>query len=362
MTAYKDVAVGDLFEAQSGKAKYIRDYMDAHPGQYPVYSASLSRPFGFVHEYDYDGRYLTWVMNGYGGRVQEVDGKFSASRDRGVLVPRQGVQVPDLTYLRFALEPQMVAAAVGRRVDGRLNEYTKLYPATAESVLIPLPVVEGAHYDYGRMLEIGEGIRRVEQAQQAVQAAQEPLARATFSIQVDAPARAFSLGDSRYFRLSIGERVLRREHCDAGVPVYSANALVPFGYVEQSNLSDFRRPSLLWGIDGVFDWNLRPAGEVFATTDHCGRLQVVDERLDPEYVYCYLKATRGSYGFDRVFRASLGNMKQDVHVTVPLDEEGLPSLLRQRELAQEYRNRQRAQAGALTALADVLKARMAVAA
>ncbi len=134
-------------------------------------------------------------MNGYGGRVQEVDGRFAATRDRGVLVPREDVETPDLTYLRFAMEPQLVAAAVGRRVDGRLNEYTKIYPGTAEAVSVALPVDEQGGYDYALMEEIGDRLRRVEQAQVAVRASQDPLARATFTMEVAEPSRSFSLGD-----------------------------------------------------------------------------------------------------------------------------------------------------------------------
>lgn len=360
MSQYVEVPLGEIFELQNGRPKFIRDYMDAHPGPYPVYSASLSQPFGFVDEFDYDGTHLTWVLNGYGGRVQEVTGKFSANRDRGVLVPLDGVRPPDLTYMRFALEPQLVAAAVGRRVDGRLNEYTKIYPGTAAEVLVSLPVDTAGAFDYLRMAELGNKLRRVEAAQSAVRAAQDPLQRATFVLDVPKPFATLSLGDPQIFRLSIGERVLTSEHTESGVPVFSANVLVPFGHVAGSNLSDFSRPSLLWGIDGNFDWNLIPKDEVFATTDHCGRVEILDDRLDPGYVFAYLNSTRARYGFDRVFRASLRNMRASVSVVVPLDDAGEPSLARQRALASEYEAKERAQTASLAALADVLRARMAV--
>jgi hypothetical protein len=87
MTTFVDVAIGDLFIGKNGRAVFVKDYLDKHPGKHPVYSASLEQPFGHVDTYDYDGdeyggSLLTWVMNGYGGRVQEISGKFSANRDR----------------------------------------------------------------------------------------------------------------------------------------------------------------------------------------------------------------------------------------------------------------------------------------
>lgn len=361
MTEYAEVPIGEFFEAVNGRAKFTKDYIDAHPGEFAVYSASLTKPFGYVDDYDFDGCFLTWVMNGYGGRVQEICGKFSANRDRGVFVPRGGVEIPDLTYLRFSMEPQLSAAAVGRRVDGRLNEYTKIYPDTAKEVSIQLPLDSTGRYDYKSMSELGARFRRIEAAQQAVLVAQAPLLRATFAIEVPEPSVTLSLSDSRFFSLSIGKRVLRSEHENSGIPVYSANVLVPFGAVEVSNLTDFARPSLLWGIDGNFDWNLIPANERFATTDHCGRLQVLDKLIDPVYAYWFLRATRGRYGFDRVYRASLQNVKADVTVTLPIDvETGGFSLRRQHELAESLRKQEQARASSLTALEDVLKARVAV--
>lgn len=90
------------------------------------------------------------------------------------------------------------------------------------------------------------------------------------------PFRIVGLGDLELFDLSIGNRVLRKEHVDDGIPVYSANVRRPFGCIAESNLTDFSAFSLIWGIDGVFDWNLIPAGQPFATTDHSGRLQLRD--------------------------------------------------------------------------------------
>jgi hypothetical protein len=360
MSEFAEIAVGELFNAVSGKPKYTRSYVEEHPGPYPIYSASLAQAFGHVDEFDYQGHYLTWVMNGYGGRVQEVTGRFGANRDRGVLVPKDPDRVPDLTYLRFALESQLMAAALGRRVDGRLNEYTKIYPETAAGVLIRVPLTAKGKLAYRRMARIGDRLRRIDRRQAEVRAAHDELARATVALDLDGPTQEYRLADPSVFALSIGRRVLRSEHSKEGVPVYSANVMCPFGFIKSSPLGGFDRPSLLWGIDGRFDWNLVPAGVSFATTDHCGRVQILDERLDPEYVWAYLKFTRARYGFDRVFRASLRNVRDVLAIQVPVDGEGAPLLERQQAIAQGFRTRERAQRVALNSLTDVLQARVAV--
>ncbi len=361
MTTYVDVAVEDFFRLVQGKPRHTLGRMEASPGPHPVYSASLLKPFGSIATHDHQGPLLTWVMNGYAGRMQEIDGPFSATRDRGILLPKQGVQTPDLTYVRLAAEPQLMAAAVGRVVDGRLNNYTKLYPDEAGKVTFPVPVRPDGLFDYEAMTAIGAKLRRIEAARAAVVAAADQLDRAALITVPPDACRTVGLADKTVFSVSIGERVLLAEHVAAGIPVYSANALVPFGYVAKSNFKDFSRPSILWGIDGNFDINLIPAGEEFATTDHCGRLQVLADDIDPEYIYFYLKSTRERYGFDRVFRASLSNVRAEIEVAIPADPgTGDFDINAQRKMANRLRILDHARAAATSSLEELVRSRIRV--
>lgn len=361
MTTYADVAIEDLFRLVQGKPRYTLDRMEKNPGPYPVYSASLLKPFGRIATHDHEGPLLTWVMNGYGGRMQEVEGPFSATRDRGILLSKEGVSTPDLTYVRLAAEPQLMAAAVGRIVDGRRNNYTKLYPDDAGKVTFPVPVAANGTYDYAAMTAIGEKLRRIEAARATVVAASDQLERGVIASPTPKSSEIVRLDDAKLFALSIGDRVLMADHVTAGIPAYSANALVPFGHVQTSNLKDFTKPSILWGIDGNFDINFIPAGEAFATTDHCGRLQVLNDALDPEFVYWHLRTTRERYGFDRVYRASLTNVRADVEVTVPTDSAtGVFDLDTQRALAARMKNLDETRAAVNRALAELIRGRIRI--
>lgn len=99
----------------------------------------------------------------------------------------------------------------------------------------------------------------------------------------------------------------------------------------------------------------------FEHTDHCGRLQILSPDLDPHYVLLALRATREQYGFDRVYRSSLGNVRTAVSVRVPVDPDGALSLTRQREIAAEHQHLLDAQALSLGAIHSVLSARLAAA-
>jgi type I restriction enzyme M protein len=150
-----------------------------------------------------------------------------------------------------------------------------------------------------------------------------------------------SLSDERYFRMGIGDRVLKKElfgKKKGKVPLYSANVEVgkEHGFVEGSNLTDFGCPSLLWSIDSDFNMTVRVAGDVFATTDHCGRLEILDANLDAAYCQAAIVYGYGrTFGFDRIMRPSLGRMRK-VTLRVPIKVDGSFDLLAQQELAKSF--------------------------
>jgi len=148
------------------------------------------------------------------------------------------------------------------------------------------------------------------------------------------------LSDVRYFRMSIGERVLKKDLRTTGgkVPLYSANVEVgkEHGWIKKSNIENFSRPSLLWSIDSDFNMTVRNAGDVFGTTDHAGRLEILDSNLDPAYCQAAIVYGYGrTYGFDRVMRPSITRMKK-VTLRVPVKADGTFDLEAQCDLAKEF--------------------------
>jgi type I restriction enzyme M protein len=163
----------------------------------------------------------------------------------------------------------------------------------------------------------------------------------------DPPAVTFTevdLTDPEMFWLAIGKRVLKRDVLAEGIPVYSANVKEPFGYIKKSNLTDFTEPTLLWGIDGIFDWGYVPAGIEFASTDHCGTLQVLSPDILPKYLYYELRATRHQYGFDRTYRANLANLKENVRVRIPVRADDSFDTVAQAAIVQQYEHLEAIQA------------------
>lgn len=135
--------------------------------------------------------------------------------------------------------------------------------------------------------------------------------------------RIIQLSDTTLFELSIGKRLLRKDYIKAqgNVPMYSANVFQPFAFSNKSNITDFSVPHVIWGIDGVFEFNPIQANKPFGTTDHCGAIRILNPKINPTYLAFTLERVKEKYGFDRGLRASLANMRQ-VEIPIPTDSKG----------------------------------------
>ncbi len=150
-------------------------------------------------------------------------------------------------------------------------------------------------------------------------------------------SKQISLSNKEYFNLGIGKRVVKKDikNSKGDIPIFSANVFTPIGFSEESNLKSFNNPRILWGIDGNFEFNIKYAGENFASTDHCGTIEILDKSINPNYLLYALNKIRSHYGFDRNLRASLKNMKT-IEVELPLNDKGEIDVTQQKKIAKVY--------------------------
>lgn len=125
------------------------------------------------------------------------------------------------------------------------------------------------------------------------------------------------LNDSKKFKLSIGNRVLKNELDEnAKIPVISANVNEVFGKTNKEIITDYSVPYIIWGIDG--DWMVKymEKGIKFYPTDHCGYIKVLDKNINPIYLTKVLKMEGDKQRFSRSNRASIDRVSSIV-VTLP---------------------------------------------
>ncbi len=124
------------------------------------------------------------------------------------------------------------------------------------------------------------------------------------------------------FDISIGRRVLNRELVASGdVPVYSANVQTPFGRIDHLLITDFKRDSVLWGIDGDWMVNYIKKNIPFYPTDHCGVLRVDESAVNPHFVMYMLESAGKRAGFSRSFRASIDRVEGLSIPAIPLKDQ-----------------------------------------
>lgn len=96
---------------------------------------------------------------------------------------------------------------------------------------------------------------------------------------------------------------------NGNVPVYSANVLELFGYVDELLITDFSLDSVLWGIDGDRLVRFMPKDNPFYPTDHCGALRCKTDKVNARYFAHVLEREGKKMGFSRNYRASIDRIK-----------------------------------------------------
>lgn len=157
----------------------------------------------------------------------------------------------------------------------------------------------------------------VEEARKQIAKSESEIEQAFSNATKDA-TKILRLNDSHIFNLSIGRRVVSNEIVPNGqYQVVSANVHDEFGRINHSVLDDFSVPSILWGIDGDWMVNYIEKNILFAPTDHCGVIRVLDEtEILPKYLTYPLLKVGERERFSRANRASTERVRS-LTITVP---------------------------------------------
>lgn len=145
------------------------------------------------------------------------------------------------------------------------------------------------------------------------------------------------LSDKGYFNLFIGKRVTKTKLKDisGNIPIYSANVFSPMGFCNKSNIDNFDTDTVLWGIDGTFEFNTIKKNIPFSTTDHCGAVKILNNEILSTYLMIKLEESKHIYGFDRGLRSSLKNM-QNIQIEIPILSNGDFDIKAQEEIIEKY--------------------------
>jgi len=158
---FREVKIKNIFEVKKGLGKYTKTYGSQHRGEYPVYSGSNIAPIMHIDTYDYDGKYLSWVIDGFAGYMKVLSGKFSATGHKGIMILKDSNI--DLDYVRFILEPILRESSKGRKGDNGASEYTNVAPKIVETSSIKFPILLDGNFDIEIQKEIAKKYLMIEQ-------------------------------------------------------------------------------------------------------------------------------------------------------------------------------------------------------
>lgn len=169
--SYKDVPLLTLFTLKGGRMDLSKAYCNINKGSYPVYSGTKNNiEFGNINTYDYDGSYLTWIIDGLAGYLQLVSGKFSITCHKGIFLPTANCNNIDLDYIKYVLEPIFRTIKRGRLGEQGKNEYTALKPKHIEmnNPVIPIPIKSDGTFDLEKQKEIANKYRQIDEIKQGL--------------------------------------------------------------------------------------------------------------------------------------------------------------------------------------------------
>ena len=340
------VKLTEIVTPTRGDSKYTKEYGAVNSGEYPVYSASNSEPLTYINSFDFDGDFLTWTTNGFGGFLKILSGKFSINGDRGVLIPKEGVNV-DLQYLKYALQPILREKAKGRRGDKGKNEFTKVPLAIIKKVEIEIPANSNGEYDLALQSELIKKYKAYEKLKTVLISKAEQVNKAAIDIPISEEALLINLEDifdldtptnSSHFT----KRFVNENKGD--IPVYSASQeseSVGYGYVKNGlpNVKYFR-DTLTWNIDGSVGKAFYREG-AFSLSEKVIPLVLKakwENLIDYHYVKYVLEEKAVERGFEFSNKAGKSRIS-DIEIPIPVkisDGDKIPDMEKQIKLAKQY--------------------------
>lgn len=342
---FKDIVVGDVFDTARGVSKFTRAYGHKNQGEFPVYSASET-PLTYINSYAHEGVFLSWATNGYGGTMKVLSGKFSTNGDRALLIPK--IEGLSLDYCRLILEPIFRQNAVGRKVDGKRNEYTKLPPSKVMDIAFPVPVNAKGEIDVAAQSAMVSRASKLDALKFSAKEIYDtiatcipvPMLDQNFieSLQLSEDWISFvptktGWTKTQYSRLDTGET----DH----FPVYSA-AKLPVAYIEEGVngliFADEKNPIISFASNGEgsagtnFVFHTSP----FYVSNDRTCLKIIHKKIIPEYIFFALHGIKQTYGFGHTFKASKKNL-ECVTVNIPVAVDGEYNVAHQKKLVARYK-------------------------
>lgn len=293
--------IGDIADITRGVVM-SKDYINEHPGEYPVYSSQTvnNGEIGKIDTYNFEGEYLTWTTDGaYAGAVFYRNGKFSVTNVCGLIniKDKEHISTKYIKYILSINTQSHVTRGMGN---------AKLMSNVMASIEIPIPPLE-IQNEIVRILdnftELEEELEEKLEEELEARRKQYEYYRDSL-LTFDDSVEWKTLGNIS--TVNRGIRVTRDMLSTEGsIPVYQ-NALAPLGYFEKSN----RKKDTTFVISAGAAGQIGYSGIDFWAADDCFTFDDTNNVLS-KYIFYFLQ-TKQTYIDSRVRRGSIPRISRDV--------------------------------------------------
>lgn len=342
------VKITDLFIPKGGNGKFTNDFCCNNKGDYPVYSSNNNVIFGNTNVFDYDGHYLTWSIVGCAGYITEVNGKFSITNNRGILIPTSDCKNIDFTYIKYIIEPIFRRNIKGRIGINGQNEYTTLNPAAIKKIedKLPIPIKKDGTYDLEMQKEIARKRQNVEEKKRVLLEKIEILKKYKIQIEKDNNSNYEMIELNDLIKHNNGKSIYTKEYCqkyNGKIPLYSANNKNPISYM---NTADYNGEFLTYSKNGCAGYITIISGRFSVNGDRCViTINPKYKDIDLHYLKYFLepifrankKGRIGINGQNEYTKLNSTMIKAlKIKVPIPILPNGSFDLEKQKEIAQKY--------------------------
>lgn len=337
--SFREVYIEEILNIISENHKYTKRYIEDNKGKYPVFSATIGEPFGYVNNYDYEEMKIFCVVNyGSSGKTFRIfDEKFSIGRNIcGLYVKDEYVNKINLEYVRVLAEPKFVNRAKGTK-QKNLNQ--RLIKKTS----ISIPIDKEGNFDLEKQNEIVKKYEIVERRKKEIGEKLDYINEVEVDFLNDSIYKTKQINLEDLFEVARGKSKYTRTYCKNNggeYPVYSADNISPLCFM---NEYDYDGKYLTVSVNGIAGVTKIIDGK-FSTNADRVTLIPKDDKLDIEYISHILerelrKIAKGRIGIKgkNEFTKLSRKMIDEVKIPIPVNVDGEYDIEKQKRLANEFK-------------------------
>lgn len=342
----RDIPLSDVryFNLFIGK-RILKEEIFNSQGTIPIYSGSVSIPFGFSDKSnidDFEHDYVIWGIDDavFDFAIIPKGTKFAITDHCGAIK----ILVNDILseYLLYVLKLKKQSLGFGWTLRASLTNMRK--------VVVDIPVKGDGSFDFIEQTRLVSKWREVKKVISKIKVMYENLENADLEVDINLESviqhsvnEIFDLSaktnNSKFTKAYVNRN-------KGEIPVYSASKdanSVTYGYVKDKlhGIKYFEN-CLTWNIDGSVGKAFFRKGR-FSLSEKVIPLILrpeYKECVNPEYVKILLEQKALEYGFHYSHKAGKGKIK-DILISFPSISQGnrrIPDLAKQKEIAQKYKN------------------------